>query len=1301
MPSRELTYRVSIDTSAARREAANMRAAFERDLKSITIGKLDASGLAAITKEAQQAQQAMSGLANEAQRVGSSVNSGGGGFGGFVSGRFSSFADEIKSLALGFVGLQAAIGGVNKVIDLAQLGTQAARASKSFEILSGSAERAQANIIAIQRASNGTISTLDAMKIGTQAAALGLANTSAEFERLVQTARLIVQVSPTINDIGEALTQLSLFASNEQSYMRADQLGLAAAEVKDRIKELIAENGNLTGSQAKLEASQQIILEKFGAVGASAEAQASGIEKLTVAWQEFNIAASTGTGIVQRSADALASGVNQMTVILTGTGAPLGLLLDNLERLQEETKAIENADFVAKGLNFFTGGDINAGSRNIQLVADSLASAIDAVEQNIPGAGEYLARIQEIAVSVDQWNYATDEQVAKLQQINTELNNLIASGGKAQAAALTAEQAAAAAAAQRAESILALADPAFESLSSAASKSVGQLGVENATNLLKQQRELLNQTIDELIASSVTDGDEIALRIAEAQQQAIQAFSDMAAMMPEVDPSVTAGSFETINQAMQALNQGFVDFLPSASAVRDELASLAEEVMFTGVVTDEQAAALQNYASVAAAIADETSLLSAVTDELGISFLYANPEASGLIDAMYQAQASYLSGSITAEAYAGMISVLGQQLLILAQQAGVATGSILALVQAQAGLAGKGGFQVGAARGNAVAARISAQQDARDRQRAIQEAERAAKRSAQEQERSAKRAGKELESAAKKAGQELKSALDKVPGLFRRTQVTEQDMKLSEAGVYQDKADEYLRRLQAEVEQGKDLFADVDIESAKQSLRDLGVQVADDSKVAFEQFADAYESGLLFADPANIEKYINKDAVERELELQKKAEEGKNNIYKAFGVVIDEAVDAVTGGAGGGGGGGISVGDMDFTPQVAAAIDNSPLFNGEPYLLNLDPVVDQNAIWSQLEMPAGGGSKGWNIPVQPVMYGPQPKSGAGFPAFNPTAMGLADLSQQAGGKVEVTATLAPDAGSTLASDLADQLAKQVDTFKSQGGTIGDILLAGISESFNVIQGDQVVDTGVADGIIASIGAQLGAKMEVLKNVGKGAGEIVKSGLAENISSTQWVDGEMVAPIATGMVTAINTQIRSQSEAFKREGTTAGQLVMAGVSGGFGGTAGMNGEPSTDLAMAMVKALNTQFTTAQNFFYATGQPAAFSVMDGYKGSFVASGEGTPLVTPMITAINTQIRASSESLRAQGTTMAQYVQHGFTTAFNGESFKSAIIAAGETMGAYLEIGILSRISGGALVEAIGAQILADMSAEVEAP
>jgi hypothetical protein len=485
-------------------------------------------------------------------------------------------------------------------------------------------------------------------------------------------------------------------------------------------------------------------------------------------------------------------------------------------------------------------------------------------------------------------------------------------------AAAAQEQALRQAESGRSESIGKQQDSVNKALSSAATKAVPDIGLENALALLKQQKAAVDAAIQELIASSITDPDELALRIAEIQQMAVQAFSDMAAMMPEVDPSVTAGSFETINQSMQALNQGFVDFLPSASAVRDELASLAEEVMFTGVVTDEQAAALQNYAAVAAAIADETSLLSAVTDELGISFLYANPEASGLVDAMYQAQASYLSGSITAEAYAGMISALGQQLLILAQQAGVATGSILALVQAQAGLAGKGGFQVGAARGNAVAARISAQQDARDRQRAIREAEQAAKRAAQEQQRAAKKAGKELEDGAKKASRELKSALGKVEGLFGRSAVTEKDMLLSKGGVYQDKADEYLRRLQAEVEQNKDLFADVDIETAKQSLRDLGVQVADDQKIAFEQFADAWESGLLFFDPANVEKYIDKAAVERELELQKKAEEGKNNIYKAFGVVIDEAVDAVTGGAGGGGGG-ISVSDMDFTPAVAAA----------------------------------------------------------------------------------------------------------------------------------------------------------------------------------------------------------------------------------------------------------------------------------------------------------------------------------------------------------------------------------------------
>lgn len=1300
MPSRELTYRVSIDTSSARREAASLRSAFENELKSISVGKLDASGLKAVASDASAAKAEVAGLANEADKLDKKKLSLGEQIG-------KNFVSDIKGIALGFVGLQAAIGGFNKVIEIAQLGTQAARAAKSFEILSGGAEKAQINIIAIQRASKGTIDTLSAMAIGNQIAALNLASSAKDYERLVNVAKLISTASPSIRDMGDALAQLALFSSNVASFARSDQLLVGKAEVQDRMKELMAANGNLTDSQAKLEATMQLVEEKLGAVSTTVEAQASGVERLTVAWTEFNIAAASGTGIVQRAADSLANGVNQMTVILTGTGAPLGLLIGNLERLQEETKAIEDADFVAKGLSFFTGGDINAGSKNIQIVADSLNSAIDAVEQNIPGAGQYLSQIQEIAVSVDQWNYATDEQIAKIQQINTELNTLITTGGKAQAAALSAEEAAAARAAQRSEAILALSDPAFEALSSAAGKSVGKLGVENATNLLKQQRELLNKTIDELIASSVADGDEIALRIAAAQQQAVQAFSDMAASIPEVDPSVTAGSFDTINQSMMALNQGFVDFLPSASAVRDELASLAEEVMFTGVVTDEQAAALQNYASVAAAIADETSMLSAVTDELGVSFLYANPEAAGLVDAMYSAQASYMSGSITAEAYAGMLSVLGQQLLILAQQAGVATGSILTLVQAQAGLAGKGAFQVGAARGNAVAARVSAQQDARDRQKAIREAEQAAKRAAQEQQRSAKKAGKELEDGAKKASRELKSALGKVEGLFGRSAVTEKDMLLSKGGVYQDKADEYLRRLQAEVEQNKDLFGDVDIETAKQSLRDLGVQVADDQKIAFQQFADAWESGLLFFDPANVEKYIDKAAVERELELQKKAEEGKNNIYRAFGVVIDEAVDEATSGASGGGG--ISVADMDFTPAVAAAIDDSPLFNGDPYLLNLDPVVDQNSIWDQIRMPANGGDS-WNIPVKPVVYGPQPKLDAmtapmagmmgGFPSFNPTAMGFADLGQQTGGKVEITATLAPDAASTISSDLADQLAKEVETFKSQGGTIGDILLSGISESFNVIEGDQVVGTGVADSIVASIGAQLGAKMKTLKNVGKGAGEIVKAGIAENVGSTQWVDGEMVAPIATGMITAINTQIRSQSEAFKREGTTAGQLVMAGVSGGFGGAAGMNGEPSADLAMAMVTALNTQFQQNANFFYSSGQPVATSVMDGYKSMF-GNSEGAPLVTPMVSAINQQIRIASESLKNQGATMAQYVQHGFATAFSGESFKAALIAVGESLYASIRIGLLSAANGGDLVESLGAKILADISAEVEQP
>lgn len=1195
---RELVYRVTIDTSSAKREAAHIRTALENELRSIKVGDITVPRMSGAAKTYDD-------LATGADKV-TKANKG--------------VSETLENLITGYLSLQGAQMAWRGLQELDKLGTQATRSAFAFDKLSGGADKAGANLLAIQRAGAGTIGMLAAMETGTTALSLNLADTAQEFGNITTAAKAVTIVSPVIHDAASAVSELGIAAAN-LSYRRLDQLGLSVGEVKDRMGELRRENEGLDESAAFLEATVGLLNEKYGDLVTSTEAAATGQERLTVAFGEFARLAATADftkSIVSGPFESLAGLLEATNVSLFGERAG--------------AFAIENQ----------LAANAEMATRAYMTTADALGEAYDIVKRindaavaGVPGVAQYQQQALEAGAAIVRWGYVTDEQIAKLQQLNSAVAGLgtpsdpNAFGNIATMAA----QAERAAAEQRAAGIFEQQSGINQSLNSAAQKSVGTLGLEQTIATLKEQKALVDQAITELVASATVDPDEISLRLGQIQQQAIQAFSDAAAAMPEIDGATTAASFDVISQALDELNAGFVDFLPSTAALRDDLIALGEELAFTGVTTAEQAAQLDYLAGAAAAVGNETSLLTAVTDELGVSFLASNDAAASTIDAMYQAQAAYLAGSLTADAYAGVMASLGGQLLQLAGEAGVATSAILALNAAQGGAAGLPGFARGQQIGNAINQRIETRQAAINRDVARREAEAAARKAAAEQERSAKRAGKALEDGAKKAANELKSALGKVPGLFGRTQVTEQDMKFSKAGVYQDKADEYLRRLQAEVEQGKDLFADVSIADARQSLTDLGVRVAEDNQVAFEQFVEAYESGLLFADPANIEKYINKDAVERELELQKKAQEGKDNIYKAFGVAIDDAVGSAVAGISGGGGSVPAGGAAALSGQlIPMSADGMPTLGG----YTIAPTLDPTALQEQLSA------------------------------------------------LQFNVTLGAETASNLVLALGQQIGENSTAFMVQGQAIGAIMGAGAVMGYNAVGSNLVLATGEQIGAnVASFGVQ-----------GQAIGSILAAGIVTGAQNG--------TDIGAGLLTAIATDIAAQSTFFLAQGQAVGAIVKGGVVSAFGAVGGGEGAAaSTDLAMAMVTAINTQFGAAGNFFYAAGQPAAFGVMDGYKGSFVASGEGTPLVTPMITAINTQIRASSESLRAQGTTMAQYVQHGFTTAFNGESFKSAIIAAGETMGAYLEIGILSRISGGALVEAIGAQILADMSAEVEAP
>jgi hypothetical protein len=435
MPSRELVYRISINTATAKREAGNIRAAFERELRQIKVGALDTSSLKTATEQARQLRQELENV--KPPSVGSNSSS------GFLSKGIDDTVNQLKGIALGYVGVQGAIAAVNKAVDLAELDTQARRANKSFEILSKGADMAKVNIYAIQQVSNGAVSSLSAIAIGNQAAALGLAKTSQGFADLAKSAKLITMVSPVINDSAEALSQLALFSSNVASYARADQLGLGASEVRDRIEELRKTYSDLDDSQLKLMASMQLLEQKFGGLLSTTEAQATGLEKLRTAYQELQVAiAGAGTaGFVQNAAGDIASAFNQLTVRIQGTDAPLAVLVENLRRAAMEAKTIQDADPLTNLLpNKIMGFELVSDPGNIDKVRKALEEAAQGVQNSIPGAEDYLSKLTQIAVEVDNANGATSEQVKEVQRLQAAYQSMLQYGtAAAQQQAATAQ----------------------------------------------------------------------------------------------------------------------------------------------------------------------------------------------------------------------------------------------------------------------------------------------------------------------------------------------------------------------------------------------------------------------------------------------------------------------------------------------------------------------------------------------------------------------------------------------------------------------------------------------------------------------------------------------------------------------------------------------------------------------------------------------------------------------------------------------------------------------------------------------
>jgi len=353
---RTVRYRVEIDTASARREAQELGRIFTQEMNRA------AGGAAAGAGGAMPAVAGAGGMSTGG-KLGAMALGGLGALGGYVS------VQQLKQAT----------------IEMANLSVQMTRARNAFAALSGGAGEAEKKLAAIRQAAGGTMDSVTAMNVANRMAALGMANSAQEMERAVTVGRKIAAVMG--GDVTTTLENLAMAASN-LSFVRLDQMGIAAQAVRVRMKELTEANKELGQEQAFLQAAMQVAEKTFKDIDLTAAGTVSGLEQLTVAWTELKIVVAEGP--VGQGANALIGG------IATGVQAATDLITKDVDRLTEEEEMARLAT--------------NDLTMSIAALTDKIQGGVDVTLEDIKA----LAALRVQMAELEGQAYATAAAVASV-----------------------------------------------------------------------------------------------------------------------------------------------------------------------------------------------------------------------------------------------------------------------------------------------------------------------------------------------------------------------------------------------------------------------------------------------------------------------------------------------------------------------------------------------------------------------------------------------------------------------------------------------------------------------------------------------------------------------------------------------------------------------------------------------------------------------------------------------------------------------------------------------------------------------
>lgn len=1143
MADRQLIYTVALQTGQALQQAQTLKQAFEQQLKAVQVTPdMRATATAQIEGEkrltattraeaqarvqaaraeanarTQQARAAAEAAIQQERRITAQAQTearireqatqaptaptGGAGFGGIGRG--------VAGVALGYLGLQGAQSIINTAKELDQLRGRTIATNTALTSLAGGATQARSAIASIREVAPGATSALAAAESATVILTQKLPSAAVSLKEIAQFAAIVPQISASISDSGDALAQLTLFASSS-AFARADQLGVTAQDVKDRMKELADTYPELSDAQVKAAATVQLVNERFSPLAATMATNVTGVQQLTSAWADLR---------AEIAQDGIGEGVNtifediaEATQLARAVGGSddLQAQIDALNRLKE------NAQVQGVGLGAF--GPLSEVTGANQLTRDNIAQYEQAssllkglqeqIAAGVPIADQYLERVQAIATEIARAPFGpSEDQIARLQEAVSAVAEARFLAEETQGAEVDFGINEQAAALDELESISARITDAYAQADAA---------VRNNIPGAQEYRSALIQLATDIASGNGT-------------------IEEQAAALSELE-----SWFQFSAEAADILTTAQGGAAGASTTMGSQAASAADLVAILG---DESLTAAEKVTALKLAMA-------------GIAGIQAQVDT-----AVSRVDAAVLSASKK------LIPLVGAQGATDYFQENRA--DELAIKRLQQEFPDPAEFQL------RLEALIETQTAGADAQiEAAQEAERAQKKAASESERAFKKAAQAAEEAWQDAANDLKSGLESTPGLLGTSSVTEEQLTLAKGGVPQNFADNFIRRLEDEINTKKDLYPDVSIDKAREALQRVGIIPGETVEATLIQLRQAWESSALFAHPANLE-LIDQAAVKENLALQEKAEQGQKNIYQFFANSIDEALKPfLPGGERLAKPGGLPEGySVDADGNVVeplgpmGGIDDIQLER----LKNLPNTIIESALGEVDKALASGGIAG---------LGGGGGVAGGYAAGVEGAPGI----QQAGG-LTLTPTIAPISPEALAAartfitenlpiPLVPRLAVEdiaPESFELAKSAILNGLPIGIVPYLATDQMDAEQFGGAAGSIIGGIAAQLSAQSDLIEGQGADIARVINSGLAGFDFSTS----------STGIILAVRNGFSTEDNLDK----------MAGIGGGIAefirmGLAQTVNQPewaepiASQIATVVLQALQAEFEADQ-------------------------------------------------------------------------------------------------------------------------